>query len=89
MSKKTPMQELIEYTTDLLHTFDSEERVAMAVLDYLKTNKRSLLEKEKEVIIETSINSYTAGYLDNQAKVDDSMNFPEQYYNETFNTKEK
>ena len=24
---KTPMQELIEYTTDLLHTFDSEERV--------------------------------------------------------------
>ena len=52
MSKKTPMQELIEYTTDLLHTFDSEERVAMAVLDYLKTNKRSLLEKEKEVMCE-------------------------------------
>jgi len=49
---KTPMQELIEYTTDLLHTFDSEERVAMAVLDYLKTNKRSLLEKEKEVMCE-------------------------------------
>ena len=46
------MQELIEYTTDLLHTFDSEERVAMAVLDYLKTNKRSLLEKEKEVMCE-------------------------------------
>ena len=33
-------------------------------------------EKEKEVIIETSKNSYIAGYLDNQAKVDDSMNFP-------------
>ena len=49
---KTPMQELIEYTTDLLHTFDSEERVAMAVLDYLNTNKRSLLEKEREVMCE-------------------------------------
>ena len=46
-------------------------------------------EKEKEVIIETSKNSYIAGYLDNQAKIDDSMNFPEDYYNETFNTKEK
>ena len=44
---------------------------------------------EKEVIVETSKNSYIAGYLDNQAKVDDSMNFPEDYYNETFNTKEK
>ena len=49
----------------------------------------SMLEKEKEVIIETSKNSYIAGYLDNQAKVDDSMNFPEEYYNEIFNTKEK
>ena len=49
----------------------------------------NMLEKEKEVLIETSVNSYTAGYLDNQAKVDDSMNFPEQYYNETFNNEEK
>ena len=52
MSMKTPMQELIEYTTDLLHTFDSEERVAMAVLDYLKTNKKEMLEKEKEAMCE-------------------------------------
>jgi hypothetical protein len=45
------------------------------------------IEMEKEMIIETSKNSYIAGYLDNQAKVDDSSNFPEDYYNETFNTK--
>ena len=50
---------------------------------------QSLIQKEKEVIIETSKNSYIAGYLDNQAKVDDSMNFPEEYYNENFNNKEK
>lgn len=43
----------------------------------------------KQEIIETSKDSYIAGYLDNQCKVDDSMNFPEDYYNETFNTKEK
>ena len=39
---------------------------------------------EKEQIIETSKNSYIAGYLDNQAKVNDSMNFPKDYYNETY-----
>jgi hypothetical protein len=47
------------------------------------------IEMEKEMIIETSKNSYIAGYLDNQAKVDDSSNFPEDYYNENFNTNEK
>ena len=46
-------------------------------------------EMEKDMIIETSKNSYITGYLDNQAKVDDSNNFPEEYYNETFNTKDK
>ena len=42
------------------------------------------LEKEKEQIIEISKNSYIAGYLDNQCKVDESMNFPEEYYNQTY-----
>jgi hypothetical protein len=46
-------------------------------------------EMEKEMIIETSKNSYIAGYLDNQAKVDDSSNFPEDYYNETFKQQEQ
>jgi len=49
---KTPLQQLLDYTTDLLYTFDSEERVAMAVLDYLKTNKKSMLEKEKDAMVD-------------------------------------
>jgi hypothetical protein len=49
---KTPMQELLDYTTYLIHTVDSEERVAIAVLDYLRTNKKAMLEKEKEVMCE-------------------------------------
>jgi len=65
-------------TQVIIETIDKSIRLAEKMLD-----------KEKEVIIETSKNSYIAGYLDNQAKVDDSMNFPEEYYNETFNTKEK
>lgn len=32
--------------------------------------------------IEISKNSYIAGYLDNQSKIDDSMNFPDDYINE-------
>ena len=46
------MQELLDYTTYLIHTVDSEERVAIAVLDYLRTNKKAMLEKEKEVMCE-------------------------------------
>ena len=74
--KQTPMQEVYN---NLNKMSDADFKAWMLNTD--------LLQKEKEVIIETSINSYTAGYLDNQAKVDDSMNFPEEYYNETFKTK--
>ena len=78
---KTPMQELLEWVRATLPMDLDTPRM-------IEEKIESMLEKEKEVIIETSKNSYIAGYLDNQAKVDDSMNFPEEYYNETFNTKE-
>ena len=82
MTQKTPMQELLEWVRATLPMdLDTPRMIEQKI--------ESLLEKEKEVIVETSKNSYIAGYLDNQAKVDDSMNFPEEYYNETFNTKEK
>jgi len=80
---KTAMQELIDDMTYML-TEGGERNICA-----LREKARKLLEKEKQQIIETSKNSYIAGYLDNQAKIDDSMNFPEQYYNETFNTKER
>ena len=73
------MQELIDYTTDLLHTFDSEERVALAVLDYLKTNKKSMLEKEKEVM--------ESAWQDGMYECDGDGTFEDFY--KTFNTKEK
>ena len=61
-------------------------------LDYprmIEEKIESLIDEEEKVIMEISKNSYIAGYLDNQSKVDDSMNFPQDYYNEIFNTKEK
>ncbi len=75
---KTPLQQLLDYTTDLLHTFDSEERVAMAVLDYLKSNKKAMLEKEKEVMSQVYAD---VGDWDEVQK----PRF-ENYYNKTFNT---
>jgi len=86
---KTPIQELLDYTTDLLHTFDSEERVAMAVLDYLKTNKKSMLEKEKEVMCKFADN-----YVEDEcyASVTGSVGCDistEEYFEKTFKTKER
>lgn len=44
---KTPLEELLEYESDLTNMFDSDVRVAGAVLEYIRTNKRDLLEKEQ------------------------------------------
>lgn len=84
---KTPIQQLMDSIG--LMAQGLPEMGADEVHDLFMKEAIIMLEKEKEMIIETSKNSYIAGYLDNQAKVNDSMNFPEEYYNETFNTKER
>lgn len=81
---KTPLQELFEYESDLTHMFDSDVRVAGALLEYIRTNKKDMLEKEKEVIMD----AYDTGLFDGSMDdVDDRLY--KDYYNETFNTKEK
>ena len=84
---KTPIQQLMDSIG--LMAQGLPEMGADEVYDLFMKEAIIMLEKEKEMIIETSKNSYIAGYLDNQAKVDDSMNFPEEYYNQTFNSKER
>ena len=81
---KTPMQELIDSVGRMAQPLDADE-----LYDYFMEKATQMLEKEKEVIMEISKNSYIEGYLDNQSKVDDSMNFPQDYYNEIFNPKER
>ena len=44
---KTPLQELLEYESDLTNMFDSDVRVAGAMLEYIRTNKKDMLEKEQ------------------------------------------
>ena len=46
---KTPLQELFEYESDLTNMFDSDVRVAGALLEHIRTNKKDMLEKEKEM----------------------------------------
>ena len=47
---KTPLQELIQYESDLTNMFDSDVRVAGAILEYIRTNKKDMLEKEKKFL---------------------------------------
>ena len=49
---KTPLQELIQYESDLTHMFDSDVRVAGAILEYIRTNKKDMLKKEKELLVD-------------------------------------
>ena len=46
---KTPLQELFQYESDLTHMFDSDVRVAGAILEYIRTNKKDMLEKEQAI----------------------------------------
>ena len=56
---KTPIQELLKLESDLTHMFDSDQRVAMAILEYIRNNKKEILEKEKENNMTEKYNGYT------------------------------
>lgn len=61
---KTPMQELLKLESDITHMFDSDLRVAMAILEHIRTNGNKMLEKEKEVIMD----AYREGDKGNQVQ---------------------
>ena len=44
---KTPLQELLEYESDLTNMFDSDARVAMALLYYIRMNRKKMLSEEQ------------------------------------------
>lgn len=47
------MQELLKLESDLTHMFDSDQRVAMALLEHIRNNKKEMLEKEEEYFDKT------------------------------------
>lgn len=44
----TPLREIIEFETSCSYMFDSDHRIAMALLDYVRKNKTEFLEKERK-----------------------------------------
>jgi len=85
---KTPMQELLKLESDLTRMFDSDLRVAMALLEHIRTNGNKMLEKEKEVFkareeIIDIIDSENSGHSAEQ-RLDEIAD-----YIKTFNTKER
>ena len=79
---KTPMQELLKLESDLTHMFDSDERVAMAILEHIRNNKKEMLEKEKEVM-----QDFATEY-ERECRINLERNI-EKCWEETFNTKER
>lgn len=49
---KTELEKLIELEKTLTRMFDSDVRVAMAILEHIRANGTKLLELEKEMINE-------------------------------------
>ena len=71
---KTPMQELIEWMSKVIVALPDESVGARNQMIIGKMKAESLLDKEKEVIMEAW---------------DKGKASAEEYYNETFNTKER
>lgn len=52
---KTPLQELLEWESNLSQMFDSDQRIAMAVLTYIRDNREEMIEKENKLIKITGV----------------------------------
>ena len=78
---KTPMRKLLNLELDLTLIFDSDERVAMALLDHLRTNRNKLLEDERDIMVDFAYKCRNLMAVDEFA-----IN---HWYEKTFNTKEK
>lgn len=54
---QTSINSLLELEDSLTHMFDSDQRVAMAVLEYLRNNRKVLRDTDKEVILQVVTDS--------------------------------
>ena len=77
---RTPIKELINSVGNMAQGLDADE-----LYDYFVEKATQMLEKEKEVIK----NAYIEGCGDNILCESTDKKRAEDYYNETFNTKEK
>ena len=82
---KTPMQELIEWTDKLISILPEDSIGVRNQLIIVREKTESLLEKEKEQIMDAWIEGGGCSYL----SIESDMILAEEYYNETFKTTEQ
>jgi hypothetical protein len=86
MKQKTPMQELLDILIEKkCNTFEAPLSDTRVALDFAIEQTRLMLEKEKEVmcgIYDDAIAQFDTSYIGEEK-------YGEQYFEETFNTKEK
>jgi hypothetical protein len=73
---KTAIQQILELESDLTRMFDSDYRVGLAILDYIRENKKELLEKDRVQIIEAFKSGGLLPTLENLSA--------EEYYKQLF-----
>lgn len=49
---RTPLQELLQYESDLTNMFDSDARVGLTLLEYIRTHKNELINQDKELLVD-------------------------------------
>ena len=53
---KTPLRELLDWESNLSQMFDSDHRIAMALLEKIRTERKEMLEKEDQLFNQVEMN---------------------------------
>ena len=69
--------------SDLSNMFDSDTRIAMAILEYIRKNKQRLLDEEKSIIQDAFLNGYE--YCNQRDLEEQDDDFDYDYYETNFN----
>jgi len=87
---KTPLHELLDLELELTRMFDSDERVAMAILDRIRTTRKEMLEKEKDVMCDfvEYCDEANRNYQDTEESWCEDLTIDDMF-DKRFNTKEK
>ena len=87
---KTPLHELLDLESELTRMFDSDERVAMAILERIRTTRKEMLEKEKDVMCDfvEYCDEANRNYQDTEESWCEDLTIDDMF-DKQFNTKEK
>jgi hypothetical protein len=87
---KTPLHELLDLESELTRMFDSDERVAMAILDKIRASRKEMLQKEKDVMCDfvEYCDEANRNYQETEESWCEDLTIDDMF-DKRFNTKEK